>query len=493
MPPPYNYCNKPLCRIRGESDMGYFVTSDGDPAKVILGTTAVYAAQSCGFTDDEIVYYCLRQGKRFGPGARSILNCSSDRPSSCSPSTYMPRASVTIRSSKTVIINDGSDFANLSWEIYGHYNTISLSDVGTVQCSSSRTVRPTTTTAYTLTVCNNGGCSSRSVTVTVLEPIPTIDYFTVSPSSIVQGESSKISWSVSGTVSSVSISTIGPVSSTGSLTVSPTDDVTYVLTATGPGGSTTNNATLVVYVPPEITLTLDNSAINRGSSTVLRWTTTGDADDMNITPGIGKTNISSFSNVSPSQTTTYTAYASGLGGSDSEEITLTVYQPPSVSINGPVSIDYNKSITLSYSGENVFTSLIIYSLYTDVLDNIYAGEPIILETGESVNDTITVNVPWNSFGPQYVEYTIIAEGSGNLTASDTIIIPVNIDQLPDAIDIPQSEDKIKDEQPVIVPDIEVTTEQILINDIDIPVEIKAEYPIQVEIDNDGNWRNIREI
>ena len=70
---------------------------------------------------------------------------------------------------------------------------------------------------------------------------------------------------------------------------------------------------------------------------------------------------------------------------------------------------------------------------------------------------------------------------------------INIDRTPDAIDIPSTEDKLRDEEPVITPDVEVITEQIVIDDIDIPVEVKADYPIQVEIDNSNVWYNVQEL
>ena len=65
--------------------------------------------------------------------------------------------------------------------------------------------------------------------------------------------------------------------------------------------------------------------------------------------------------------------------------------------------------------------------------------------------------------------------------------------MPDAIQIPETDDTFKNEEPVVTPDVEVTTDQIVITDIDIPVEIKADYPIQVEIDNADVWQDIREI
>jgi hypothetical protein len=72
------------------------------------------------------------------------------------------------------------------------------------------------------------------------------------------------------------------------------------------------------------------------------------------------------------------------------------------------------------------------------------------------------------------------------------IFNINIDQMPDAIDIPSSEDKFLGEEPVITPDVTVTSEQIVIDDVDIPVEVKASSPIQVEIDDGGVWYNVRQ-
>ena len=79
-----------------------------------------------------------------------------------------------------------------------------------------------------------------------------------------------------------------------------------------------------------------------------------------------------------------------------------------------------------------------------------------------------------------------------LTDDDIEQVTINIDQTPDAIVVPASEDKIKDEDPVVTPDETVTT-TIEVTDIDIPVEIKSNHPIQVEIDNDDNWRDVTEI
>jgi len=70
--------------------------------------------------------------------------------------------------------------------------------------------------------------------------------------------------------------------------------------------------------------------------------------------------------------------------------------------------------------------------------------------------------------------------------------------LPDAVTIPDSLEQLPEDQ-VEAPDIEtVLSSPIVIDDIDIPVEIKANEPIQVRFDDadpdlNTSWYNVREI
>ncbi len=80
---------------------------------------------------------------------------------------------------------------------------------------------------------------------------PTVAQFSAEPTSIQRGQSSTLRWEVSGDVSGVSIDQgLGTVQNTGSRTVSPSNSTTYVLSATGPGGTTTASATISVNSPP---------------------------------------------------------------------------------------------------------------------------------------------------------------------------------------------------------------------------------------------------
>ena len=334
-------------------------------------------------------------------------------------------------------------------------------------------------------------------------PSATVDngtcYFTppyvvlsISPLTIIQGQTSTVSWSTSNSYYRV-INQFGAVGTSGSRTVSPVGTTSYVLTAYGLGGTRAITKTLIVYIPPVVTLSLDDSTITLGQSTVLRWSTTGDATTNNIQPGIGSTNLSSFQVVSPTVTTTYTATVSGLGGTDSDEITLTVLQPPDVDLTVPLNVSYGNSLELGYTSINATVSLKIVPYYYS-LDGVETiGADVVLPTGDESSGSITHTPAWDNRGPARIEYKLLAEGVASLTSEDVEIVPAIIDQVPDSITVPESDDKIKDQAPVITPDIELTTDQLLVTDIDIPVKIKSSYPIQVEIDNGGIWIDVENL
>lgn len=67
----------------------------------------------------------------------------------------------------------------------------------------------------------------------------------------------------------------------------------------------------------------DPNAINRGSSTTLRWSVR-DATDVSITPAIGAVNENGSREISPSDDTTYTLTAKGPGGNADATTTVTL-------------------------------------------------------------------------------------------------------------------------------------------------------------------------
>lgn len=105
---------------------------------------------------------------------------------------------------------------------------------------------------------------------------------------------------------------------------------------------------------------------------------------------------------------------------------------------------------------------------------------------------IETQIPYNDDGPFSVTYIITALGNGG-QATDQITIPIIVDQTPDNFLVPESDDLLKSQNPVITPDSTITSYEIVINGIDVPIEIKSDKPILVEINDDQNWEQIREI
>lgn len=162
--------------------------------------------------------------------------------------TDSPPAAPTITSfsANPSAINQGES-STLSWTITGVVDSLTLNP-GSIDVTgqSSIQVSPNSDTTYTLEATNAGGSDSAQTNVDVTQP-PNITSFTASPSTINQGGSSTLSWTVSGEVTSLSINqSVGDVTGQSSKSVSPGSTTTYRLTATNGAGSDT--ATVKVTV-----------------------------------------------------------------------------------------------------------------------------------------------------------------------------------------------------------------------------------------------------
>jgi len=85
------------------------------------------------------------------------------------------------------------------------------------------------------------------------EQLPIIVSFLANPTTIMEGESSTLSWSISVNCYSATIDNgIGSVALEGATTVSPTETTTYTLTATNIVGTVTESVTVYVIPPASI-------------------------------------------------------------------------------------------------------------------------------------------------------------------------------------------------------------------------------------------------
>jgi hypothetical protein len=230
--------------------------------------------------------------------------------------------------------------------------------------------------------------------------------FSAEPLEIKQGDSTTLAWATTD-ADSVSIDQgIGSVGLSGSRSVSPQQTTTYVLTATGAGGTTTESVTVTVYLPPTVTIAADPETIVAGESSTLTWSSTN-ATSCVIEPDVGDVAITGSTTVSPSETTTYTITATGPGGTSTSSVIVAVTYPvPVITISAkPEVITIGESSTLTWSSQ-----------YADSC----TMEPDIGSV--DVNGSATVSPTGTT------TYTITASNPGETaTASITVtVIPFNI-------------------------------------------------------------------
>lgn len=295
----------------------------------------------------------------------------------------------------------------------------------------------------------------------------------------------------------------------------------------GSGGSSTaglgedGRVRIKWYEIPQVYLSANRTVIKVGESVQLSWTTVGDADTFAFTAGnVDNQNLNSFTpeNVEPTTTTTYTAQASGLGGisfNTEASVTVFVYQVPTIdTFEHPLEINYGTSqVQIEYAASYCDITLTLQVKYRwefgpNAGQGFIDGELITIDVDDvspfsdgaitSKSGTLDVNLVWDEWGPSAIEYTLEALGSGSTGATQqSKITSVIIDRTPDNLGLDVAETNpprlLKDQAPVTVPNAVVIDEGLLVNDVDIPVEVKSNYPIEVAINSLDTWQKVREI
>ena len=343
-------------------------------------------------------------------------------------------------------------------------------------------------------------------------PAPTAS-LSISPTAIIQGGSVTLTWSsTNGT--SFSLTDVASPGSSGSATLTNiTAGKTYTYTVSNEASSVTASKTLTVYVPPTLNMVISTSSIIEGQSATISWSINGDGNTVSWTKPVGNlptnTNANSSITVSPATSTTYCAVASGLGGVSPETcVSLTVYAIPIVEeFIVPAAINYGVgSFNIEYETKYANTELkmeIFHTGYTSGPNNgsSFLAETYVLTTAGSAeagssaadaNGTITYSPQWDDFGPRNMIVRLSGQGNGGSFIEEKTVV-VNIDETPDNFTIDESEEKLKDEDPVITPETEILSEMYYIDDIDIPVEIKSDYPILVDVNKNETWIKVRQI
>lgn len=340
------------------------------------------------------------------------------------------------------------------------------------------------------------------------QPPPPSLSLSASPTTIIQGNCVTLSWSASGAgLYSASLTNVSNPGYGGSTTVCPTNTTMYYYSVCGEGGCSTVSRTVTVYIPPVITLSLSKSSIISGECAQLSWNTTGDANTIYWTTGnISNGNLTSSQQICPEDTTTYCAYVSGLGGTSPVSCaTITVYQQPViVKFEVPTELTYGNQGFIEYEVKYANVSVTVQKIYnyntfsSDQGTTSYttSGTAELSGSNPTVSGIIGTDIAYDNFGPRSVTYILSISGNGGQQIQSKTV-SIIIDETPDNVNVEETDGLFKDQEPIYTPDIVpeevITSDLYYIDGTDIPIEIKANYPIKASVNNQSNWVDIREI
>jgi outer membrane protein OmpA-like peptidoglycan-associated protein len=207
--------------------------------------------------------------------------------------------------------------ATLKW-ITTNADGASIEGIGAVSLQGSRRVNPKETTTYTITATGAGGTRTESVEVIVEAASGPSIVFSASHESIQPGQSATLNWMVSD-ADEVSIEGIGSVPDKGSRRVKPTETTSYVIVATGKGGTRREMVEIVVESAlPGIIFTASAESVQKGQSVTLNWTVTN-ASEVNL-EGIGPVQAQGSRRVKMSASRTFILTATGPGGTQTATV-----------------------------------------------------------------------------------------------------------------------------------------------------------------------------
>ena len=213
-------------------------------------------------------------------------------------------------------------------------------------------------------------CSGSAPAPMATRSAPTIGSFLSSPTVVLAGGASTLSWFVSDADSIALDQGIGDVTGKASIDVRPAATTTYSLTATDPIGSSTRSLMVTVMPPPVISsFAATPASIGYGWPSSLSWSVTG-AVSVEVEPGLGPV-VGAGTVVSPLATTTYTLRATNVVASTTASTTVVV--TGNTSSSGPAmptarfyaggAVTGGKIYVMGGSGSSVFSTLEVFDLH----------------------------------------------------------------------------------------------------------------------------------
>lgn len=275
--------------------------------------------------------------------------------------TPPPVPSISFTATPTSVLSGGT--TTLSWSASNATScTASGGWAGTKATSGTQVSGAlTVATDFVLTCTGAGGTASRTVTVNVTQPVPTLT-LTAAPAALVQGGSSTLTWnSANATSCTASGAWSGTKPTSGSEstgTLSSVGTFSYTLSCSGPGGVTSRTANVVVSAAPPaptVVLAANPALVASGGTSTLTWSSTN-ATSCTASGGWSGSKATSGSQlVGPLATTsTFSLSCTGPGGTATAAATVTVSSPaPTLSLTAsPSSVVQGATSTLSWNASN---------------------------------------------------------------------------------------------------------------------------------------------
>ena len=270
------------------------------------------------------VMHLIERKPKLETSATSNLEEPKKKPSD--PGTEWPAPVVADFSASRYTVKSGESL-ELRWDVREATN-VSIDGVGSdLPIQGKRTIRPDASTTYLLRALGRGGTVERPLAIRLLRG-PVIQSFIASRPAIQSGQATLLQWNISG-------ATAVFLEGTGQLApgqtdrpVCPTTSKTYVLKATGPGGTAEKSVDVSVTIQPGQTVQLrefraDPSTIGRGQFSVLRWKVEN-ASSIWIEPDIGLVEACGVLKVQPQSTTRYRLTYQNDRGTMTKPATVTV-------------------------------------------------------------------------------------------------------------------------------------------------------------------------
>ena len=203
-----------------------------------------------------------------------------------------------------------------------------------------------------VTESNYGNNCGSWTTVTVAPPPLPVPVLTASPSTIIAGANSTLTWSSTNATACTGTNFNTANHTSGSMTVTPAATITYSISCTGPGGTANTSATVTVNTPPTTTLTATPGSVTAGGASTLAWSST----NATVCTGSGFSTgnyTSGTASVSPATTTSYSVTCTGPGGTHTSSATVIVNGLVGASLSAsPTNITPGGNSTLTWSSSN---------------------------------------------------------------------------------------------------------------------------------------------